>query len=547
MKKIILTIILSLLLATTAMAQLTGEGIHGGGGSGGSMTYPGIGIPYTSDGASWGTSFGVGTMTDGKTCTYATSGNTIACNTTPTTYAPLTSPAFVTDIHASTAGGATLGTALLPFGSIYLGNAATNNIQLTGTAASAKVVTIPGQTGTVTVAPTTTTANQHLSGTATAGLGAWSTSTYADTFAQSSILYAGTANTVTGLAPTVEGTYLRAGASPFVPVWSTLILPNAGTIYKLPVYSAANTITELAAVGATNQMLIGQTGAIPAWSTYTMPTTITTGDVLYGSAPNVVSVHAATNNAILGWNAAGTFDAYTTHQHDDSAAQFSSATASKGTLKVLLSGSTDGKLLTTAFNHTDNKTLNFPDPTTGDSVAYGSAAIRFNTGGTTARIITLPDAAITVARTDAANTFTGVQTMTDPAITVTEIDGSAHVHLTAANMNGIGAKVYNTGQADAAVLLELPAAAAGLSAVFTVGTARAQHWGICGEHATGNKIMLIAAAGTVVEGSADDCVVMMAAQIGQSFAIWSYKTAAGYDWMAKAISIGTSTFEAHAH
>jgi hypothetical protein len=28
----------------------------------GSMTYPGIGIPYTADGASWGASFGVGTM-----------------------------------------------------------------------------------------------------------------------------------------------------------------------------------------------------------------------------------------------------------------------------------------------------------------------------------------------------------------------------------------------------------------------------------------------------------------------------------------------------
>jgi hypothetical protein len=29
----------------------------------GSMTYPGIGIPYTADGASWGASFGVGNVT----------------------------------------------------------------------------------------------------------------------------------------------------------------------------------------------------------------------------------------------------------------------------------------------------------------------------------------------------------------------------------------------------------------------------------------------------------------------------------------------------
>lgn len=38
-------------------------------------------------------------------------------------------------------------------------------------------------------------------------------------------------------------------------------------------------------------------------------------------------------------------------------------------------------------------------------------------GPTAARTITLPDAAFTVARTDAANTFTGVQTMTSPALT----------------------------------------------------------------------------------------------------------------------------------
>lgn len=46
-------------------------------------------------------------------------------------------------------------------------------------------------------------------------------------------------------------------------------------------------------------------------------------------------------------------------------------------------------------------------------------------GPTAARTITFPDAAITVARTDAANTFTGVQTMTSPAITTPAITGLA--------------------------------------------------------------------------------------------------------------------------
>ena len=49
-------------------------------------------------------------------------------------------------------------------------------------------------------------------------------------------------------------------------------------------------------------------------------------------------------------------------------------------------------------------------------LSLAAAPLRFTTGGTTARTITLPDAAITVARTDAAQTFTGVQTMTAPVI-----------------------------------------------------------------------------------------------------------------------------------
>lgn len=144
--------------------------------------------------------------------------------------------------------------------------------------------------------------------------------------------------------------------------------------------------------------------------------------------------------------------------------------------------------------------------------------------------------------------LTGTTNDLNMAIRVHEFDGSAHVHLTAAQMTGPGAYVYNTGMADGAdVLIEFPVAAAGLSALFDVGTARAYHWGVCGEHAAGNKITLIAAAGTVAEGSADDCVVMAAAQVGQSFGCWSWKTATGYDWKCKAIAIGTSTFDAHAH
>jgi hypothetical protein len=146
---------------------------------------------------------------------------------------------------------------------------------------------------------------------------------------------------------------------------------------------------------------------------------------------------------------------------------------------------------------------------------------------------------------DAHLSLTGT---TAPALAVVtpEVDGSAHIHLTAAQMSGNGAVVYNTGQTNADVFLDFPTAAAGLSGLFTVGTTQAgNHWGVCTNAAVTDKIYLIAADGTVAAGDDDACVVMTAATIGQVFACWTFKTDA-YDWMCKAISIAGSTFAAHA-
>lgn len=124
-----------------------------------------------------------------------------------------------------------------------------------------------------------------------------------------------------------------------------------------------------------------------------------------------------------------------------------------------------------------------------------------------------------------------------------EVDGHAAGTLTAVQMHST--VIYNTGQAAADVFLGLPAAAAGLSGLFTVGTAQSNHWGVVA--GAGDKIYLVAADGTVAAGADAAAVVMTAAQVGQSFAIWSFKSGAStYDWMAKAICIGTSTFAAHA-
>lgn len=124
-----------------------------------------------------------------------------------------------------------------------------------------------------------------------------------------------------------------------------------------------------------------------------------------------------------------------------------------------------------------------------------------------------------------------------------EVDGHIdQTALTAAQVSNT--VIYNTGQGAGDVFLLLPAAAAGYSFLATVGTAQAKHFGV--EAASGDKIYLIAADGTVAAGDDAAGVVMTAAVPGQSFACWTFKTDA-YDWMCKAISTATSTFAAHAH
>jgi hypothetical protein len=135
---------------------------------------------------------------------------------------------------------------------------------------------------------------------------------------------------------------------------------------------------------------------------------------------------------------------------------------------------------------------------------------------------------------------------TAPTLTVVtpEVNGSAHVDLTAAQMKGPGAVVYNTGQTNADVFLALPTAAAGLSALFTVGTTQAgNHWGVQAD--TNDKIYLIDSAGAVSAGTDNQAVWMVAATIGQSFACWTFKTDA-YDWQCRAIALAGSTFVAGA-
>jgi len=96
-------------------------------------------------------------------------GSTVVLSANP----QITTGRVITDFSAGTAGAATLGNNALPFSSVFIGAAATNNIQLTGTATSAKAATFPDVTGVVAVATASTTATQALFATTTTGAPAY--------------------------------------------------------------------------------------------------------------------------------------------------------------------------------------------------------------------------------------------------------------------------------------------------------------------------------------------------------------------------------------
>ena len=113
---------------------------------------------------------------------------------------------------------------------------------------------------------------------------------------------------------------------------------------------------------------------LTSWAAITAPTVAAAGDLVVGSGASALTVISkGANNSIFGVNNSGTLGYYTNIKTDDSAAQFYSATASKGTLKVLLSGSTDAKLLTLQSNHTDNRTITLPDATATLAILGGNA------------------------------------------------------------------------------------------------------------------------------------------------------------------------------
>ncbi len=136
------------------------------------------------------------------------------------------STTFTTSILPSAAGATVIGTTALPFSSIFIGDAATNNIQLIGTAAAAKVVTIPGITGRVQIA----SACSAMSGaggasTLTVGLSNCYTFTVTDD-EDTTITFSGAGNS----GEEITIIFLTAGAANETITFHSTLVASTGTL-----------------------------------------------------------------------------------------------------------------------------------------------------------------------------------------------------------------------------------------------------------------------------------------------------------------------------
>ena len=306
---------------------------------------------------------------------------------------------------------------------------------------------------------------------------------------------------------------------------------------KAPQSSYATKTTPVAA----DKVLIVDSESAPQWQTK---------NVLFSAFGGGLTSLPTADNQLLQATGSGTYAWTNTLQGigDIDAGKYNLITITKpatGATLTLVEGSTLATSGAYSTTLTATGATNVTLPTTGTLITSAAFDDTPNDSSTT----TAPTAnwaydheadTSTHGTTGAVVGTTDTQTLTNKSITAVEVNGSTSGSLSAANVSST--IVYNTGQAAADVALVLPTAATGYSAIFTVGTAQSNKWGV--QAGTNDKIYLLAADGTVSAGSDNGYARMTVAQIGQSFACWTFKTDA-YDWMCKAVSIGTSTFAAN--
>lgn len=238
------------------------------------------------------------------------------------------------------------------------------------------------------------------------------------------VAFDGTANiTVTAAAGTLTGTTLASGvvtsslttvgalasgslATGFVVGGVTMTLGSDAS-FDLYYRNGSGVLTRLG-MGTTGQYLAANTGAAPTWGTPAGAGTVThTGNLTSNAV--VLGNGTADTKVVAGITTDGT-----------SILNLGVTSTTAGKVKLFGGTSGDATIQTAAAAGTATVvTL----PNASSTLPIFGQQLTFS-GPTAARTVTLPDASFTVARTDAANTFTGVQTMTSPAfLTSATLDG----------------------------------------------------------------------------------------------------------------------------
>lgn len=185
-----------------------------------------------------------------------------------------------------------------------------------------------------------------------------------------------------------------------------------------PLVLAPNQAIEIASSGS-NWSVVSDAAALPALTTTLTSATITTLTV--ASTPIQVFTGTTTHTVRLPSTGVVAGRQFTVINNSTGLLTMQTSTAAQ--IHVLASGT---ESILTALINTPTTALHWEDSFIATNFAAGKALTVNNSltlAGTDATTMTFPTTNATVARTDAAQTFTGVQTMTSPALTTPVING----------------------------------------------------------------------------------------------------------------------------